>query len=367
MKIKEIAVWHIDLPVPSSYKLSGGRSYPTLDDTVVRITTECGIEGWGEACPFGLGYLPAHGLGVRAGIAELAPFLLGLDVRNIDRVNDAMDAVLPGLQYIKSAIDIACYDAFGKSVGLPVHTLLGGREIERMPIAGSITTGTSEEMVAVVDKFRQTGYRAFSIKVGGQDVEGDIARINAVLDARKPGEDYLVDVNRGWTLDTCFRVLAGVHHSDFTLEQPTASLREMRAIRQRTNIPISIDEMLDSTETLLSAITDEACDFVNLKTCKIGGLTKGRKLRDLCQTAGLAVSVQETGGTEIAFTALCHLATSTPKRIFRTVWDPRELAGISFATGGAWVEEGHAFVGDAPGLSLDVDLGKLGEPVAVYR
>lgn len=127
MKISQIDVYQVDLPYAGgTYRLSGGREYTSFDATIVRITTDTGITGFGESTPFGATYVAAHALGVRAGIAEIAPHLIGLDPRRVDRVYDAMDASLVGHAHAKAAIDVACWDVFGKAVGMPVCDLLGG-------------------------------------------------------------------------------------------------------------------------------------------------------------------------------------------------------------------------------------------------
>lgn len=90
------------------YYLSGGREYPSFDGTFARITTECGLKGWGESTPFGATFIASHALGVRAGIAEIAPRLIGLDPRRVDRINDVMDGALQGHEHAKAALDIAC-------------------------------------------------------------------------------------------------------------------------------------------------------------------------------------------------------------------------------------------------------------------
>ena len=97
MKISRITVWQMDLPLSHPYFLSGGRlRFDRLDSTFVRIDTDEGLNGWGEACPWGHTYLPAHGPGVRAGIETIAPAMIGLDPRGIDHLNAVMDVTLPG-------------------------------------------------------------------------------------------------------------------------------------------------------------------------------------------------------------------------------------------------------------------------------
>src|SRR5262252_7710011 len=129
MKICRIAAYRTELPlVEGRYKWSGGKSVSVFDSTLVRVETDQGLVGHGEVCPLGPAYLPAYAEGVRTGIAMLAPHLIGADPRELERLNRRMDAALKGHPYVKSAIDIACWDILGQVTGLPVCTLLGGRD-----------------------------------------------------------------------------------------------------------------------------------------------------------------------------------------------------------------------------------------------
>ena len=127
MKISRIELYQVDLPYSGGvYLLSGGREYRSFDASIVRVVTEDGTEGWGESTPFGATYIAAHALGVRSGISEIAPHMLGRDPRQVDRINDVMDRALSGHNHAKAALDIACWDIFGKSVNLPICELMGG-------------------------------------------------------------------------------------------------------------------------------------------------------------------------------------------------------------------------------------------------
>lgn len=148
LKIRQIDVFQVDLPYSGGvYYLSGGRAITRFDATFVRVITDHRIEGWGESTPFD-NYIASHAGGIRAAIAEIAPKLIGLDPRRVDRVNDAMDAALLGSESAKSAIDIACWDIFGKSVGLPVCELLGGRTSKKLPVLESIPVSQMQMVLA---------------------------------------------------------------------------------------------------------------------------------------------------------------------------------------------------------------------------
>ncbi|MDP1732678.1 MAG: mandelate racemase, partial [Devosia sp.] len=140
MKIVAIKAYQIDLPLREGrYSWSNGNYVDVFDSTVVEVETDAGLFGYGECCPLGSAYLPAYALGVRSGLAEIAPKVIGMDPRDLGVLNRHMDAVLRGHPYIKSAIDVACWDILGKSTGLPLYQLLGGAAQEDVKLYRAIS------------------------------------------------------------------------------------------------------------------------------------------------------------------------------------------------------------------------------------
>ena len=181
MKITRITVFQLDLPLSEPYYLSGGRlRFDRLDSTFVRLDTDEGVTGWGEGCPWGHTYLPAHGPGIRAAIETLAAALIGCDPRSPEQINRVMDVTLPGHPYAKSPIDMACWDILGQVSGLPLWQLLGGETPAPVLVNSSISTGTPEDMLALIERAAQKGYTVHSAKVGGTDIGLDIDRIEAI-------------------------------------------------------------------------------------------------------------------------------------------------------------------------------------------
>src|SRR6266576_4003950 len=147
MKITRILAYRVELPLhEASYKWSGGKSVTVFDSTIVRVETDAGAVGHGEVCPLGPFYLPAYAEGVRTVLRELAPHLIGEDPRQLTRLNHKMDAVLKGHPYVKSGIDIACWDILGQAAGLPVCTLLGGRFGESVRLYRAISQESPDAM-----------------------------------------------------------------------------------------------------------------------------------------------------------------------------------------------------------------------------
>jgi L-alanine-DL-glutamate epimerase-like enolase superfamily enzyme len=367
LKIEKIDVFQIDLPYAGGvYRLSGGREYTSFDATIVRITTQDGLEGWGESTPFGATWIASHALGVRSGIAEIAPSLLGLDPRRVDRINDAMDAALVGHEHAKTALDVACWDLFGKSVGLPVCELLGGRTGVRMPVISSIYMGEPDDMRRRVAEHRALGYIGHSVKIG-EEPRVDAARIAASLADAMQGEFYIVDANGGMTVESALRMLRLLPDGlDFVLEAPCATWRECVSLRRRTDLPIIFDELATNDASIVQLIAEDAAEGIGLKISKNGGLTHGRRHRDICLAAGYTVSVQETTGSDIAFAAIVQLGQTVPKRNLRCLLECRDMVAQKTADGDFDVVDGHVVAPDTPGLGIVPRLDVLGDPVARY-
>ena len=313
MKITRIAAWQLDLPLKEPYWLSGGRlKFERLDSTFVKIDTDKGISGWGEACPWGHTYLPAHGPGVRAGLETLAPALIGHDPLALDAINRRMDVTLPGHPYVKSAIDMACWDIMGKFSSLPLWKLFGGEEAEEVPVNSSISTGTPEEMIALIKRASKDGYRTHSAKVGGSDIALDIERIEAISAALPAGEKLTFDVNRAWTPGVAVQVLNSVSARDW-VEQPCETLDQCAHVASRVKNPIMLDECMHTFGDHLEAWKRSACEGVKVKPNRVGGLTRARQIRDFCVSVGWQMHIEDVGGTALADTAAIHLASSTPE------------------------------------------------------
>ncbi len=370
MKIDRITVWHLDLPLSKPYWLSGGRlKFERLDSTILRIDTDQGVHGWGEGCPWGSTYLPAFGRGIRAGLEELAPTILGCDPRCLDVLNRRMDVALPGHPYVKAAIDIACWDILGKVAGLPVCDLLGGRESGEVLTNSSISTGTPDEMVATVAAARSRGYSVHSCKVGGADIAGDVARIEAVMTSLVPGERVTFDVNRAWTPGVAIEVMntvAGFAPSWF--EQPCETMDQCIHVRRNTRQPIMLDECLHTMDDHVRAHGAGACEGVKVKPNRLGGLTKARQIRDFGVNAGWQMHLEDVGGTVLADTAAIHLAHSTPEANRLASWIGHDHLVDDVAPGqGSRNQAGRTCAPELPGLGVEPEIQRMGEPSATYR
>lgn len=352
MKITRIAAYQVDLPLhEGSYKWSGGKSVEVFDSTIVEVETDNGMSGYGEVCPLGPFYLPAYAEGVRAGIKELAPHLLGSDPRQLDVLNRRMDAALKGHPYVKSGIDMACWDILGQVAALPVCELLGGRYGDDFVLYRAISQESPDQMAAKVAGYRDQGYRRFQLKVGA-DPQMDIERIRMVSNLLEPSDKLIADANTGWLMHEAARVVRAVDDVDVYIEQPCLTYEECLSIRQRTSHPFVLDEVVNDIDMLLRGHADRAMDVVNIKISKFGGLTKARLARDLCVAMGVAMTIEDSWGGDITTAAIAHLAHSTPGEFLFTATDFNSYVTVSTAAGAPQRDSGRMAASSAPGLGI---------------
>ena len=219
MKITRINLYQVSLPMKEGAYSWSNQSYNAFDSTVVQIETDEGIYGVGEICPLGPAYLPAFAEGARAGITVMAPALIGQDPCQIGAINTLMDQLLKGHPYIKSAIDIACWDIYGKVTGQPVCSLLGGRQQDKVRLFKVISRAAPDVMTEKLIAYQEQGFNQFQMKVGA-GADDDIQRIRQVAANLAPGNKLAADANCGWHQHDAVRVISAVSDIPLYIEQP---------------------------------------------------------------------------------------------------------------------------------------------------
>eukprot|EP01038_Epipyxis_sp_PR26KG_P006053 gene6053-8334_t len=379
LKIVSISLYQINLPLhEKSYKWSGGNSVDYFDSTVVQIeTNDKNITGYGENTPLGPAYLPAYAQGTRCGIEMIAPSLIGCDPTQLNRINTIMDKALKGHPYVKSAIDMACWDILGKVANLSVCELLGGRYGDSFQLYRAISQDTPENMARNVEKYYfEDNYRIFQLKVGGCPHD-DIFRIKAVrkfLDSvsirnEKVGEHIplICDANTGWKMHEAVQVVNAVKDLNVYIEQPCLTYTECLSVRKISSLPMILDECMDDIGVLTKIISDHAADAINLKISKVGGLTKARAIRDLAVQAGIPMNIEDTWGGDIVTSAIAHLAHSTPPELLLCSTDFNSYGPVCIAKTTANRINGRMAAPITPGLGVEPNFDVLGKPKIVIN
>ena len=366
MKISALNVYQVDLPLREGrYSWSEGKYVEVFDSTVVELKTDSGLTGYGEVCPLGPVYLPSYPDGARTGIAFVASGIIGLDPTNIGLVNEVMDRALKGHPYVKSAVDMACWDLLGKACGQPLCNLLGGRFGEDVLLYRAISQRPPQEMARNVAGYRDEGYRRFQLKVGGKPHE-DIQRIREVAAVMQDGDVLVADANTGWLMHEALRVVRAVSDIDLYIEQPCPTYEECLTVRRHTDHPFILDESMYSIPEILRGHADRAMDVINIKISKFGGISRAARVRDLCVELGIAVTIEDSWGGDIITAAIAHLAHSTPERYRFSSTDFNSYGTRTIANRAPERVNGRMKASERPGLGIDVITDALGDPVLTF-
>jgi L-alanine-DL-glutamate epimerase-like enolase superfamily enzyme len=359
VKIKAIEPIAVSLPMKKPVQMSG-ETVARADNVFVRIESDDGVTGWGEAAsaPTMTGETIAS---MVAAIEYLTPELLDRAADDLSGASAAMDARMYGNSGAKAAIDIALHDLLGRASGRPVHALLGAKRRSRMPVLAVIGSRDAAADLREAQARWNAGYRAFKIKVGLGSPEADAARTRIVCEAlKREGEPCLVsaDANQGFTVDGALRFVQAIGDCglDF-FEQPVDAydLGGMSRVAAATHVPIGADEGIHSPDDIARHHERNAAAGVSLKAIKLGGLRGLVEASRLCERLGMLVNIScKTGESSLASAAAIHVAAAVPE----ITW------GLTVTSGGLAedvaikalrIDNGYVEVGDRPGLGIEID------------
>ncbi|MDX8534737.1 mandelate racemase/muconate lactonizing enzyme family protein [Mesorhizobium sp. VK25A] len=367
MRIDRINVYSAQLPVKGGVYRMASADVEALDSTLVEIATDDGFVGWGETCPIGPVYQPHHALGARAAIAEIAPGLIGSEIASIRLLSRQMDERLNGHGYAKAAFDMAFLDLLGQKLGVSVSTLLGGALTDRVPAYYSLIVGAPDETARIAADKVKAGYPRLQVKIGGRDLEEDVAVIHKVWEAVGYGARIAVDGNRGLTVAAAIHLDRLCQAIPFVLEQPCNTMDEIATLKGRVTHPVYLDESTEDQNAVLRAISMGIADGFGFKVTRLGGLTKMTTVRDLCAIRSLPHSCDDAWGGDIIAAACVHLAATVEPRRMEGAWIAQEyIKGHFDQKHPVVIKQGHIAVPQRPGLGVKPEPGMFGKPVAIY-
>jgi len=368
MRIEAVHVYQYDLPVVGGSYRMASTEVSSVDTTLVRLVTDTGLTGAGETCPVGPVYQPQHALGARAALQEMGPHLLGRNPLLIEQVREVMERTLNGSAYAKAAVDIALWDLAGKAYGVRVCDLLGGPFRERVPSYYAMGVAPPDEAARIARDRQAQGFRRLQLKVGGRPLEEDVAAIRKVCEVLEPPVGLAVDANRGWTTRDALLVSLQCRDLSFVLEQPCSTYEEVLALRGRIPHPIFLDECAEDLRVVLRAIGDRAADGFGLKVTRVGGISPMRTIRDVCRTAGLAITCDDAWGGDIIAAACAHVGSTVAPALFEGTWIAAPyIEGHYDPDHGIDIEGGEIPLPQGPGLGITPDFERFGDPVLSFE
>lgn len=264
---------------------------PQLEGHVVVLSDDAGHRGCGyvHAIPA----ITTHGAGAAAALAALVPPLLGRRVDDLADLAEEIDASLAGYPSVKAGIDMALHDLLARRLGVPVHVLLGGRRHTRIAQSRILAIKAPAEMAAKAAELVEQGYRTLKLKLSG-DTPLDVARIADVRSAVGPEVRLTLDPNQSYDAKQMMRAFARFERHDISLiEQPVpaADWAGLALLTRTLPVAVEADESAQTVHDVYRLVSERACDVINLKITKLGGLRRFMQAVRICEAGSVTCRV----------------------------------------------------------------------------
>ena len=347
MRVTEISLFPLRIPLFAPFVISLG-PLTHAENLFIRIRTDDGCEGWGEASPFPT----IHGETLESCTVVtrlMATKLLGFPVVTAPASPALMNRLLYGNFAAKSALEIALCDLAAQQAGLPLYRYLGGQERRELFTDYTVSLGPVEKMVTDAKRIVARGFPVVKVKLG-ENADADLHRIELISRAVGPKVPLRLDANQGWSQEDAARVLSGIgQHNIQHCEAPIdrrewTRLPELRRISQ---VPLMADESCWDDHDARRLLEIMAVDRINIKLSKAGGLHTARKIID---TTNVPLQVGGFLESRLGFTAAAHLAMSNERVEFCDFDTPLMQTDDPVEGGLRYGAAGLVTLDDGPGL-----------------
>lgn len=358
MQITDVETIEISVPYAIDFNIAGG-GMPTADHVLVRVHTDEGVTGIGEASP--LPFFSSESQETVSAVIKnhIQPALIGEDPSDLVTVHEAMSRAIKGNPFAKTALDIACYDATGKHLGVPVSTLLGGRYRERISVGQSIGIKATEDAVddarMYVDEW---GFNSIKIKVGG-DPEEDLERSKRIIDEVGDEVPIRLDANQGFTVDQAIPFFTKLEeYADLLfVEQPVSQTDRvgMMQVTEALTTPVLADESVFGPTDAVDVVRNQTADILSIKINKAGGLYRSQQIGAIAAGAELPLAIGSMVECGVGTAAGAHFAASQPHATYPSDVKGPSLMEESILETPIRIEDGYTYVPDGPGLGVTLD------------
>ena len=353
LKITGVEIFLYDIPLISPFRIAIGEM-TAANDLLVRVRTDQGITGIGEACPFPpiTGETQATNVAAARAIRDM---IIGKDPLAIDDLVRLIGPIVHSNPSAVAAFDTAFFDILGQVAGLPLFRLLGGT---KNSFESDITTGidTLENMRNEAKGHADRGFKTLKIKVG-LDPDEDYARLEAIRNAVGPKVNIRIDANQGWTVPQAIYGLKKMAPLKVQFcEQPVVATDTagLKAVREQSPITVMADEALFGPPDAVKLIRAEACDTFNIKLMKAGGMLNSIRIAHIADAANIRCMVGCMLETRLGLTAAAHVVASQANIIYADL-DGAADQTVDPVVDGMTFEAGTVTLPEKPGLGCDVD------------
>lgn len=312
MKIKDLKVYSLKIPLIKEFKTSL-RTVKTAAEIIVKIESDNGKIGFGEAAPTAV--ITGDTAQSISGLIKnnIRSILMGEEIENIERLHFLIEKAAVNNTSAKAAVEMAVYDLFAQNYGAPLYKILGGYR-ENLTSDLSISVNSPSEMREDALKAVKDGYQVLKLKVG-KGIDNDLNRVRAVRKAVGEKIKIRLDANQGWKAKEAIYIIKKMEAEDLKIElieQPVKAgdFEGLKFVRDSVKTPIMADESLFSAEDCLNLLKMQACDLINIKLMKAGGIYNALKINVIAEAYGVETMLGSMLEGKVSVTAAAHLAAA---------------------------------------------------------
>ena len=353
MKITGLEWGRVSIPLRTPFK-TALRTVASVEDVILRVRTDAGLTGWGEAPPTGV-ITGDTAEGIIGALAHhLGPALLDRDLEAFEPLCQDVQKALVHNTSAKAAVDMALWDLYGQMLGQPIYRLPGAAR-KRMRTDLTISVNPPEIMAEDARVAVGRGFDCLKVKVG-VNPSLDVERLAAVR-AAVPADTVLrIDANQAWTPRQAVRILNGMQDRGLNLELveqpvPARDLEGLAYVTRHSDVPVLADEAVFSPEDALRVLDARAADMINIKLMKCGGITPALKIAALADLMGVQCMIGCMLEGPVSVGAAVHFACAR-SCVTRVDLDGPGLCAANPVTGGPRFDGPDITVSDTPGLGV---------------
>ena len=358
MKIQEIQIGKVSIPLKKPFK-TALRQVTSAEDIIIKVIANTGEIGFGNAPPTAVITGDSQDSIIAAIRDTLGPKIIGLEIDNLEGIMTALDVGMLHNHSAKAALDIAVYDLFGKCFGIPLYKLFGGycRSLETDL---TISLNAPEEMVRDSLEAVAEGYTALKLKVGNEPAL-DIKRVQAIRSAVGRDIKIRLDANQGWSAKEAVRTIRRFEADGLDIElieQPVKAhdFEGLKYVTDHVETDIMADESAFGPFEVFQLLGMRACDLLNIKLMKAGGLHNALKIANFAETLGVQCMMGCMLESKVGITAAASLAAGK-KIVTRTDLDAAVLLAEDPVVGGVSFCKNQLLISEAPGLGITDVIG----------
>lgn len=355
--IQNVEVKVLELPLKKQWKISL-YAQTTRAHAVIRVTTRDGITGFGEAAP-SPAFMGETGYTIEVAVNRyLKDALIGMSVFDTEQIHEKMNFAIYGNYAAKSALDMALYDIMGKMLDVPACRLLGGQYRDKAALSWVVGMQDLDASIEEAREKLKEGYRVLKVKVG-KSPEVDLKLVERIRKDLGEGFPLRLDANQGYDYTTAFQTFRRLEEYGLeSIEQPVKrwDIQGMRMLRERLHTPIMADESVSDFHAVGAILREKACDSVNIKVGKVGGLTMAKKIAACLEADGLSATAGSNLEVGVGSAASIHFVAATANAdIPNDLLLGGPLHQHDIIVQDFEVIDGFVTVPETPGLGIEVD------------